>query len=145
MWNKREYYFLFSSLVFAFLFLFFWGECADHFWPHQHVLHAPKEKGKGKQSSDCGMALAMEYPFARVFCHVHFTFFPSPLCYFTCLANLPSPHCYYGQFGYFDFWKGSPSQASKEPIKSQKMPRKMNEKEKEGKEGAGAGGEECCL
>lgn len=78
MWNKKECYFFFS-LVFAFLFLFFLGEGADHFWPHQHVLHAPKEKVKENK------VLIVEWlcygiPFARLFCHVHFTFFPGPLC-----------------------------------------------------------------
>jgi hypothetical protein len=36
--------------------------------------------------------------------------------------------------------KGLSLSSFKEPIKSQKKPRKINEKEKEGKEGAGAGG-----
>jgi hypothetical protein len=36
--------------------------------------------------------------------------------------------------------KGLSLSSFKEPIKSQKKPRKINEKEKEGKEGAGAAG-----
>jgi len=88
-------------------------------------MHQKKKLRKTKFSLWNGSA--MEYPllgyfatFTSPFSRVHFAKLWSPLCYFTCLAILPS--WLYGfanstlllrQFGYFDFWKGSPSQASK--------------------------------
>ncbi len=136
--HVKEYYFFFS-LVFAFLFLFF---------PLLATPTCPpctkrKRKRKTKFSLWNG-SVCYGIPLARVFCHVHFTFFPSPLCYFTCLAILPIPHCYYANLAILIFERALPLKLQR----ADQVPKKAKENkwEREGRKRGGRGSwEECGL